>query len=568
MTAQTHPFLLLRFVLVGCATAMFLLFVYGYPQLFPSIESAHPDAFERSVADAMADGQMGSALKIARRATRIHPYDPMAYTVYGRALLEAGDEAQALAELTKAVWVRREPPPSNLETRIPYYFAPARLTLGKHYFERDFPREAIRNFELARAYATPSDPAYRDFHDALYHAYAAQGLWARALEFGEPSDAELDALDIADIARIARISEGAGNWPRCARLAERLLKAESFAAEAHYLLGRALLAQHNDQDSLPHLEAAASSAHPHAAFFLGTALELNEQSPQAIDAYLRSQPGDPYRPFALAKAIALMQQAPNLEQPQGQAKLAQILEQLDDEIERARLLSIAYSGHGRYTPLTAEVSRTYFDSGGRFPIVVQWNDTQSPNKDNSVVSVSSPGTQSQLEFLRKGGKILQLQWSENLVNWDAVETLPPGAAAIPGWIDTARDWFSLRRDYAAEISRNNDGNSLVRFIKPTWLYSVPARIQDGTGYLIAGEVQRGQGQPAFTWQFLDAKEQILFEENIDEQQPSNEWKWQSSYVRPRILTDAVRVQLNAPHNPETVSLNNVMLVKIEEPGPD
>ena len=94
-------------LVVGVAGALFLAFVYGYPRLFPAIEAAHPDRFERNVDEALASGEVRKALRIAAFASRRHPPNPMALTVHGRLLLEHGNADDGLKELAKALEVRK-----------------------------------------------------------------------------------------------------------------------------------------------------------------------------------------------------------------------------------------------------------------------------------------------------------------------------------------------------------------------------------------------------------------------------------------------------------------------------
>jgi len=552
-------------VFVGIATALFLLFVCVCLRL----QTSDPDYFEKNVANAIAEGNVRKAVKIARYATQVHERDPMAYTVYGRVLLECGDVDKALEQLAKAVGVRREHRPPYQETRKPYYFAPARLTLGKYYIEQQNLLDAVENFELARAYAVPADIKYGDFHEPLYQAYAGQGLWARALEFREPSDQELDDLDSRDIVLIARVCEGEQNWKLANRLAERLLTRNAFTAEAHYMLGRVDLAREHYEASLVHLEQAVLDGHAHSAFFLGTALEKNGQPARAIQAFLRTPSGDLYRPFALAKAFTLLADLPEDEQTFATVTRQELIDQLDLELARMRMLQqpVQYDKNRRLTPVAVMTSEVHFASGGRFPILILWEDGQAPGTDLTPISFSSPGVQDSLLLLKRTNIVLQLQWVENLVNWDSVERLQTGASAVPGWIDTARDWFGLRPDHAARIQKDDTGNSFLGITKLTWFYSVPIRVRHGAGYLLAGLLKDPQSKGGIRWQSLDEQERVLFEDDIFDQERSDEWTWRAGYIRSQLHWDAIRVQLNVLRHPRTVAFDDVMLVEINEPDP-
>jgi O-antigen ligase/tetratricopeptide (TPR) repeat protein len=554
-------------VLVGVATALFLLFMYACLRL-EKLDPA-PCCFENNVADAMADGKVRKALRIARNAAQMNRYNPMAYTVYGRVLLECGEADEALPQLAKAVAVQKELIGNAYrETRRPYYFAPARLTLGKYCIEQDQSIDAVVHFELARAYAMPAAIEYSDFHAALYQAYAQHGLWARALEFGEPSDQELGDLASQDIVSLARVCEGKQNWRLVGRLAERLLTREGLAVEAHYLLGRVELAQERYEASLSHLERAVSGGHPHATFYLGTALEKS-QPVRAIQAFLRAPSGDLYRPFALAKAFELLAGLPENEQASATVTSQELLDQLDQEIARMRLLQrpVLYDEDRRFTPLAVIASEAHFASGGNFPVITLWEDRQEPAVGSAPISLLGSGMKDSLLVLKRANSVLQIQWVENLVNWQGVERLQAAAGEVPGWVDTAREWFSLRPDHAAQIQKDGTGNSFLSITKLTWFYSVPIRVRDGAAYLLGGRLKGLSGKGSLGWQFLNEEEYVLFEDDRLNLERSDAWTWQVGYMRPQSQWKTMRVQLNVMPHAGTVAFDDVMLVEINEPSP-
>ncbi len=553
---------------VGIAAVFLVVFVYGYPRLFPLIDASYPEHFEKNVADATSRGDVRGALKIARHATEVRPFDPMAYTVLGRVLLANGEADPALEQLANAVGLRKKPRPSRRDTQEPYYFAPARLTLGKYYLEQGRVADATVDFELARAYAEPSAPEYRDFQAALYRTYARQGFWARALEFGTPSDQELDELGLEEILGLARVWEGGRNWDLAGGLAERLSMQETFSAEAHYFLGRAEFGRADYRASVVHLEQAALNGVPHAAFFLGMAFKRRGQTPQAIEAFLRTPAGDVYRAFALAKAAALLPDLPEEEQSLT-ATRQELLGQIDLEIAAISRFdrAVPHDKYRRFTPLAAVPSEAYAASGGRFPILILWEDGQAPAADPTRLAFSHSDEDGSLLLLRGTGTILQLQWVENLVNWASIERLEPGAGAVPGWIDTARDWFELRSDGAAQIHADNDGNAFLGISKPTWLYSVPISARDGIGYLLAGRLRAPRGEARFGWQFLNDEERVLLETAVLDQEECDAWTWHADYMPSQLHWDALRVKLEVLRHPGTLAVDDVMLVGLTEPDP-
>jgi tetratricopeptide (TPR) repeat protein len=566
---MTKHISVLPIMLVGIATALFLLFVYGYTRLFPLIEASHPDHFEKNVADAIAEENIRKALRIARRSiTRAHFWDPLPYTMYGRALLESGDTDKALEQLRNAVRLTQEPPPSNRRTRKPYYFQPARHTLGAYYLEQGQTLEAIENFELARAYPVENEDG--EFDKAQYQAYATQGIWARALEFAEPSDQELDDLDSRELVRIAQISEGEQNWERVTRMAERLLAREALAADAHHFLGLADFASEQYESSLTHLEQALSGGHEHAAFFLGMARAKASDPAEAVQAFLRTRPGDVYRPFALANALALLPKLTQAQRNQSGATRRELLDQLDGEIFAMRALQrpILYDEYRRITPVAFKTSKAHFAAGGRFPIFVLWEDGQSPPGATILKLWPEVGLEDSRLLLQKSNSILQLQWVENAVNWESIERLPAGASVIPGWIDTAREWFDVRTDRVARVQQDDSGNSFLGSIKPTWYYSLPIPVRDGKGYLFAGRLRAPNNRGGLRWQTLDAAEHVLFEDRIFQQQSTDQWLSQASYMRSRLHWDSLRVQLEVWRGASgTVGFDDIMLAEIDEPSP-
>jgi len=568
MSTQDKQLTALPFLLAGIVAAFLLSFVYGYPRLFALIEASNAENFERNAADAMAAGDLRRALKIARYATETYPLNknPMVCTVYGRVLLACGEDAQALEQLNKAVNIRMEYKPPYRETRKPFYFAPARLTLGKYYFEHNKLIDAIDNFELARAYAALDSAEYGEFHAVLYRAYAKQGLWARAFEFGEPSDQELDGLDNQGLERIADVCEGKQDWKLADRLAGRLLKREGFAAKAHYLLGRFHLTQEQVEAAETDLEAAAANGHPYAAFFLGAALEENGKQALAIQAFLRTPSGDLFRPFALAKAWELWTNLTEDERASA-ATAGDALEQLDREIAGIRLLKRppVYDKYLRFVPVAVMTSEARVSSDGRFPILVLWEDKQSPATDSKPLSSSIHAQQDAPLLLRRNNNVLQLQWVENRVNWASVDSLPAGPTAVPGWIDTARDWFGLRPGYAEEIQEDGPRNSFLSIAKRTWFYSVPIPARKKVGYLLAG---RMKGKGTVGWQCMDETDRVIFENGVFGQEKSGAWTWQAAYMPSQLQWDTLRVQLGIMPHAGTVDFDEVMLVELDEPDPE
>jgi hypothetical protein len=174
-------------------------------------------------------------------------------------------------------------------------------------------------------------------------------------------------------------------------------------------------------------------------------------------------------------------------------------------------------------------------------------------------------------MLRRGSTILQLRWVENLVNWESVDRPPPGESTVPGWIDAAHDWFSLRPDHAAQVQEDDEGNSILAINKLTWLYSVPIQAHEDDGYLLAGRIRGLEGQGSLGWQSIDENNAVLLsEENIFKQSGTwrpGTWRWQAGYINPQSGRDALRVQLTVAARAQTVDFDDVMLIELNEPDP-
>ncbi len=88
---------------IGIVCTLLWFAVFAYSKLFPFIEAAHTDHYLDNVHAALSQREIDRALKIAHRATLDRPDDPLAYTVYGRVLLESGNAAPGLDELRKVL---------------------------------------------------------------------------------------------------------------------------------------------------------------------------------------------------------------------------------------------------------------------------------------------------------------------------------------------------------------------------------------------------------------------------------------------------------------------------------
>lgn len=563
---------LLQISILVFSAAAFLAFVYGYPRLFSRIEAADPIHFEQNVAAALSEGNLAKAVKIARRAQVRKTdavvqklVDPLAYVILGQLLLQEGKVDEALKEINAALTISKEQAAPFRETRRYHYFAPARLALGKYYFEQGDVLRAIGNFELAHGYDVSSRATFTEFHACLYQAYAASGLWARALELKQSVDVDVDAVNADDLVAICRISVARHQWELARRAAEKLASIDGSHPEAHFSLGRALHAQGQTDASAAHLKQAAAAGQPYAAFFLGSALAESGRYVEAVRAFLSAPEGDVYRAFALAAAHAL-----STKLPQGQSAVAspqEILGLLDAEM--AALLQtqrlVIYDDYQGLVPVAFNTCGSRSASGGPFPLLILWTDTGATSGEPGFTRMMDDPTHM---LLKRGGNVLQLQWVENLVPWECVERLEPGGDYVPGWIDSARDWFDLRKGAAAQIQKNDQGNGFIAINKLTWFYSVPVHVADGASYLLAGRVKAPEGKAGLAWQAANTKERVVFEDSIRTPASPGAWTWRAACVRSQLFWDTIRVQLDVLPRAGTVEFDDIMLAEIQPPNPD
>jgi tetratricopeptide (TPR) repeat protein len=556
------------FTICGVTAALFILVVFGYLRLFPIIEASHPDHYAKNVDYVQSQGDIDRALKIARRATFVRPDDPLAYTVYGRVLLATGDSSEGLAQLHKAVNVRRELVlGAYQETRKYYYYAPARLTLGKYFFDQGNLPEAIAQFELARAYANISSEEYSSYFDSMYRAYSSLGLWARALEFREPSVADLEALAASQLAQIAHVCVRNEDWECAERVTRSLMAQHEYATEAYFLLGLITLKQKRYEASIANFHEAVSGRHVNAAYFLGIALEQSGQIRAAIETFVNAMSESVYRPFALGKAYVLFDNLPESEQNSFPLARQEILDLLDAEIAQLLTLNppVNFDKYRRNSILAVRFPEKRVGSGGKFPILILWDDSQSPESAQPPEALSISDKDGSTFLLKRGGHVLALQWVDNLISWAVVESLPAGTDVIPGWIDSARDWFGLRQDHAARIAKTDSGEPVLNIVKSAWYYSVPVATQDDVIYLLTARYRETQARASLGWQFISDSEHVVSENNVLDQVGSYGTASPVAYTSSTELADFVRLQIVTWPGAGTVSFENVVLAAIEEP---
>lgn len=565
-----------RSAAIGIVVAiLFLLSIYGYLALFPSIEASHPSLFQSRVAGALASHDIERAITIARHAVDVYRpsqsarfgASPLPDTVLADVLLQAGRDNDALRHLSLATDMIRTPYPPPEETRKPFYFAPARLELGRYWERNGQNAAAVQNFELARVYADPAGEEFRPFAESAYQAYASQGLWSTALEIREPTDAELERLASADLEIMARVCEGKGAWRLAMRVANCLLGESEHGALAHYLLGRAFLADGHPTEAGVHLEQAVRAGHPHAGYFMGRSLEDSEKRTEAIHAYLTVAESSLYRPFAVARAGAVNPESSN----DGQSPIAATDQGLLDQIVQmtAAMRPIdktsVFDQYERFIPVAYAIPDDALSSCAPFPMLVLWEDVKakpgiSASDPHIIVDDDNDGVLS----LRYQTKLLKLEWTENLLHWALTDRLPEGPGPIPCWTDTAMDWFKLRSVTVASVSREG-GDTCLEINGLTWFYSVPIAVEDDAGYLVLGRVRGRRGSGGVIFQAVAPSELVISEQSLPGEIDPENWSWQMGYFASQYFWESIRVYLGVTSGSAAVEFDDIAALAITRP---
>jgi len=538
-----------------CAGALFALFMYVCVQL----ERVHTDNFEQNVQRALADSDLEKALMIAERATIAEPYEPLPKVVYGKVLLLAGQSDAALDQLRQGageIWRTGAPP--NQDAGMDGYFAPARLALGKYYFDQGDVARAIAQFELARSdvNASLADEVFVEYHPAMYAAYARRGRWERALNFGQPRDDELATLPAWSLVQIGRAQLDRRDWDGLQRIVTALNSRGEFKGEAHYLVGRMRLTQSDFAGAAEALTQAEGNRH--AAYFLGAALEGAGRSADAAQAYATVAQGSTLYIAALARAAALA------EDP---ARRTEKMILIASEIGRLNPVRETSSSNAeRFKPLAFGCERDDLGRAGRFPVVMLWEDRQAAAGAPTGVTLRLGDDSEFTAALTDSNQILQLRWIENRANWAGVERSYPGDGALPGWIDGGRDWYHLRAEPGFAVVRDDNGDAVLSLPVVSWIFSAPVRIEPGSAWLVIGHLRDPDASAVFGWQIVN-QDNIVVGQSIGQTTPVSEgWSARADQVlagegaeglrlvfetvgrvkSPAALDDAAVIELKAP----------------------
>ncbi len=572
---MSHASLLPAF-LVGAALVFLIVFAVAYPRVFPVIEAAHPDHFERNVDHALKNGDIDRALSIARRAVAAgwsNPSDDVLFTkalqhtVYGRVLLQAQRRDEALEQFQTALSLSGEAYPPFKATRQPYFFAPARLSLGEYAFAAGHVTEAVAHFELGRVDSRRWPEAVGPFRATVANAYARQRLWARVLEVGGDVSASLDKLSTNDLQVLARVGEGRGDWPLVASAAEELLRREPNHRDGLILLGKVKAREGALEEAVGLFQRAADAGHVDANYHLGRVLERAGQTYGACLALTQVPEPSVYQPYALARALQLYSRLSETERDLLAATHDELLNALEGAIDAMRKGNRpqTHDPHSRFRLEAYRLDSEALGHGGRFPLSVVWHDQKAQDTTPDGVTIEESPEEDTIVLRRGASTVLQLQWVENLVNWAAVDVSQPNADVVPGWIDSAREWFNVRKESAVNVERVPGHGNVINVRKLSWYYSAPIAVEKEDCYLLAGQVNASEGKCSLDWQALDATERVLSAGSLSEGVTRDGWTHLEGHFRKQSLWRMLRVQLAVAPRAPKVSFDDVMLIRLRVP---
>ena len=214
-------------------------------------------------------------------------------------------------------------------------------------------------------------------------------------------------------------------------------------------------------------------------------------------------------------------------------------------------------------PLAYAIDRTNLATDAALPVLLLWGRGPADLSGLSGFTFTE-GAYGIIVTLEGTSLRLQLRQHENRVDWVSVEKARPEDTVLPGWIDSARDWFDLREGPSAPVySAEGRGMQLER---PAWYFSVPTRVADGKGYLIAGRVLDRDGGGRLSWQFINAGNQVVQSGNLSDGKPIVQWTPISAYLPPVAEgSHAVRVAVELLRPIGHAAFDDLLLVELEAP---
>jgi len=546
------------------AAALYVLFVLGYPRIFPAVEQAHPANYKDNVAAAMASGDVKKAVKIVRQAAEVFPNDPAAFTLWGELLLHENDTDTAVTQFHRAVSITRTPAPEYRLTDRPNYYAPARLALGKLAADAGRPWDALGEFELARPYADLTSPEFKSYQGLLFSAYAQSCQWSRALEFADMSATDLSSFREDDLLALCTVAEGRQQWETLLRIAAELAARNPDAPACAYLAGRARFSSGEYKQAATDLEKAISHGHPDAPFFLGLTLEKMGKGAAALQPFLQTGMESLFRPFALARALMAQGDLPG-----EQRKL--LFDELDREMARPREIQApsVYDTHQRFHLIAVDWQEPRPGAGGPSPIVCLWQERQtavSMPPMELLVQVENSGACA----LKRNDLILQLQWPINTLPFFGFEQAPVGDVELPGLRKTAPLWPDKPGSRSMSVVVEKGDNHVLRISNDNaeacaMLTSVPVPVRHpGVGFVLAARATASDATAHLTCSVLDDAERSAFDASM-KLPAGSDWTWLAAYLRAPRIWHVMTVELGIYGEAGTVAYDDLMLLEIKEP---
>lgn len=560
-------------VAVVCAAVMAVV-SWAYPRWTDAVARASASNYRQEVMDALQAGDYTTARNIAQYAVRMRSFDPEAHTMLAQVHRIAGDLEAARNRYEAALAIDSTPGPDYRKTRQPWYFAEARLDLGKMAIEAAADEkalwEAVRHFELARGYDNLKDPKYAAWHDVLYKTYGALGQWARALDFGSPSNAELTLFQRRSLEDLVAVCEARQDWELGARAATELLKRDTSSVPGNRVLFRETLRNRQLDAATGHVEALQSAADPDTNYFRGQLEEAYGRLPQAAIAFMDTDSRSLYQPFALAMAHRILSALPADMVPESAPSPDSIADQLTEILER--------SGEIFVQPTTAYTDALVVPAGfdppgeswlraGAFPVRVRWTWHNATPDVMPVAQVTRDG-QDALTLFHED-TVLQLQWTENTVPFTGFHGLEPGATDLPGWVEPRYTFSGQVPAPSAEIAYFEENAALKvtsparDYIAQLWTVPLPS-IRDGN-YLAAGRLRTDGTGAHLAWDSKDPLEVYTFNHYLEDDARSTRWKWSAAYQRRLFENQSVRLLLGIFEQEGTAWFDDLLLVPIREP---
>lgn len=490
---------------------------------------------EAAVTRRLEEGNTRRALHIARYAVEKSPLDPAARRLYAHTLLENGQEQRALRQYERLFALRERPNPGYRDgvddpslrtspTSRPFFYAPARLDLARRSLARNEVYDALRHVELARAYGQPMGESLPAF---LYGLYAGLNRWERAFDFIAPEKFTPDNLPPEALDTLARTAAANGWWPLCLTAAEAWTSHQEDSRDAQYWLGRARLALGDIHGAAGPLERAYRLGSADAAYFIGFLREIWGRMDEAIDYYSLTPNTNVYRPFALSRAITIIEATGQTESRAAQwASLnADLRVWLGQPLPLAPTMSIT---EGKAHPTGFILGDTDNNAAGPVQLLTRWTYVNgAPNPEGAG---APPLSDFAAEWkLVRDNTVIDLRWVDNLVPFGRLASVPPELDQPPGWPPLYRQVRPDGHGAIIGLAPGENGAEYV-FSSPSPEHvlsqgSIWLPLGQHTHFLLAVRCKSDGARLNAGWLWYDESERLVDQHNVLNQQAPREWVW-------------------------------------------